>query len=1066
MCFLVLSTLLMQIPQITSAPPPTPKTYSTTLESSVSTYVYEFFSTKNYNSGSNQYYLYVGGDEAVYNYVSYVKFDLSSLPDDADVLEAEILLYSSGAPSHYFIINMHPILETWVQSTVNWNSDISYYTEHTSLNVSQDGWHEWDATSIVQDWVDGSKTNYGVAFEADTVHSLRFSSDDSLYKPQITILYKTLIGDEPEDPPEEPPEDTTPCEYEYTITPENPQSGDTVTIEVNATDDVAMQYISIQKGGEEVEYCEATGTQTELSCSYSEVLAAGNYTFVISADDMGGEPSQGETIYVDVSGTGSDPIATLDIEFETDGATPAKYRLLPMDGQRIDITATATDPDGIDFMTITCDTTPIDFSYDPPQTEVEETITFYNGVDVLDDCSAPCTLRYSVRAYDIEDRSTRVEGEDIEVGAPWQWYWGLPFANWGCDENHTWSWNMMESIFGDEVWWNEEYGWRKPHADYLFQNKVRTGGRGGQCYGMCALSLELASTSSDIYANMIQPTAVSIDDLERENWDNTWPYYYARQAGQYSFHRLLLKSAQYLLQPERSGSGLHPFIDDILDQIIDDLNAGTPGIISIFEGSHGHAVVPWRVVPLGGDMYNVYIYDPNHNYTSTHDSTDYTNFNQYPYIVFGEDGWARDGWWSYQWNSSSTWNENIYYTPYDTAIGNPSSKNYIGTYPTTVGITDQKLPDPLQTLMYGSGDASFYAEDPSGRKTGYVAGELISEIPYSAPLFESDGDEGTIDMFMIPSNITFTVHMESTIESEGVEGMYSMMIWHNTSFYAVENVTNTKDTEDEVTFSPRSSSDGPTDYSLRFRRGDVTKLRASDPMDYSIHFAKEYYNSPFVGREYIFTSGQNDEGAEVELYVSTDHDDLVVETYDLPFDFTVTTKSTESLEDDPQIDYIPESEGDFSMDSNEKMAITPDDWETTSTSGSFTTGEEQDDTADSDEDGLSDEDEQEIGSDSTNSSDVTEVEDIDGYLVDTDKDGNPDKFFNDTTSSSSDLIFDEGIYKIDVDGDGIIDFLYDAETKTITLYNSSNVSDKTPGFEMILGILALLLISIIRRRKH
>jgi hypothetical protein len=445
---------------------------------------------------------------------------------------------------------------------------------------------------------------------------------------------------------------------------------------------------------------------------------------------------------------------------------------------------------------------------------------------------------------------------------------------------------------------------------------------------------------------MIQPTAVSINDLERDEWNNTWPYYYARQAGQYSFHRLFLKSAQYLLQPERSGSGLHPFIDDILDDIIDDLNAGTPGIISIFEGSKGHAVVPWRVIPLGGDSYNVFIYDPNHAYASTHNSTDYTNFNQYPFIVFGEDGWARDGWWSYEWNSTSTWNENIYYTPYDTVIGNPSLKNYIGTPPTTVEITDQKLPDPLQTLMFGSGDASFYAEDASGRKTGYVNGDLVSEIPDSAPILESDGSVGTVNMFMLPSNVTLTIHSNSTVGSEDDAGVYSLMLWHNTSLYTFENVTSTKGTKDKIIFTPRSTFDEVTDHSVRFKRGDVTKLRASDPLDYTITIAKEFYNSPFVGREYSFTSDQNDEGAEIELYVSEDHDELVVETFDSPFTFTVTTKSTESLDDDPQIDYIPESKEEFSMDANEKTAITPDDWATTSASGSFTTGDEQDDTDD------------------------------------------------------------------------------------------------------------------------
>ena len=86
--------------------------------------------------------------------------------------------------------------------------------------------------------------------------------------------------------------------------------------------------------------------------------------------------------------------------------------------------------------------------------------------------------------------------------------------------------------------------------------------------------------------------------------------------------------------------------------------------------------------------------------------------------------------------------------------------------------------------------------------------------------------------------------------------------------------------------------------------------------------------------------------AEVELYVSEDYDDLVVETFDTPFSFTVTTKSTESFDDDPDIDYIPESKGDFTMDANSKIVVTPENWATTDVSGSMATGddEQQDDT--------------------------------------------------------------------------------------------------------------------------
>lgn len=947
---LILTAVTIMSPfgqMVTSASAAPPETFTKYFYADESTYIYEGSPTTNYNTeGYNKYILKIGQDEFTYNYSFFVKFSDLEIPSDAVIQSAKIRLWCSyfgSNPNAY--TEMREALESWTEDTLTWDNKPSTSSTKDAKNVGTDGPYDWDATTLVEDWIDHPSENNGVTFvneQMDQLFRYMFKSDDdAYYRPRLQITYKTSSGEEPE-PPEEPPEDTEPCSISYSVTPENPQSGDEVTIDVTATDNVAMEYVSIYKGGVEVETCTATEEVTSLECSYSETFTSpGNHSFWIFADDKGAESTQSATIFVDIPGSGTDPVVTITAEVDEDDAVPSKYRLLPMDGQTVTITATATDPDGIDMMTMYFDGIPYDLYYDPPETNVEETVSLVNGLDVLDDCSAPCTFRYSVRAYDTEDRSTRVEGEDIEVNAPWQWYWGLPFANWGCSENHTWSWSMMESIFGDEVWWNKEYGWRKPHADSLYKNKVKVGGRGGHCYGMCALSLELASTSSSISANMIQPTASSVDGLERENWNNTWPYYYARHSGQFSFERLLLKSAQYLLQPERSGSGLHPFIDDILEDIIDDLEAGNPGILSIYEGDKGHAVVPWRVVPLGGDRYNVFIYDPNRNYSSTHDSTDYSNFDHYPFIVFGEDGWGRDGWWSYQWNSSSTWNENIFYTPYDTVIGDRSSTNYVGSDPTT-GITDQQLPDPVQTLVFGSGDASFYAEDAEGRKTGYVNGTLVTDIPNSAPFFESNGNDDSIDMFMLPNNATLTFHMESSVDSDDEMGTYSLMLWSNSSFYTLENISCTKDTEDEIMFSPRSSNADVPNHSISFHRGDVTKPRAGDPSDYTITIAKEFYNSPKpVGREYIFTSDQNQEDAEVELYVSDDYDDLVVETSDTPFTFSVTTKSTESLEDEPDIDYIPESTGDFSMEANEKLEVTPDDWATTSAAGSLTTGDEQ-----------------------------------------------------------------------------------------------------------------------------
>ena len=108
----------------------------------------------------------------------------------------------------------------------------------------------------------------------------------------------------------------------------------------------------------------------------------------------------------------------------------------------------------------------------------------------------------------------------------------------------------------------------------------------------CAF-LELAQPSPRIYANLVQPSAVTIDDLERENWFNTWRYYYARQEGQYSWDIMTLRVAQYLLQPEYSGSGLHPFIDDILDGQLE-VVAGSSHVDTLTKLQEFHSDLRWK----------------------------------------------------------------------------------------------------------------------------------------------------------------------------------------------------------------------------------------------------------------------------------------------------------------------------------------------------------------------------------------------------------------------------------------------------------------------------------------
>ena len=149
---------------------------------------------------------------------------------------------------------------------------------------------------------------------------------------------------------------------------------------------------------------------------------------------------------------------------------------------------------------------------------------------------------------------------------------------------------------------------------------------------------------------------------------------------------------------------------------------------------------------------------------------------------------------------------------------------------------------------------------------------------------------------------------------------------------------------------------------------------------------------------------------------------------------------------------------DYPLDTDEDG--TPDD---DSGDGNYT-GD-----TDDDDDGLLDETEDDIGSDSKNNDDVTTTDNIPGYLVDTDDDGDPDTYVDDTTENTTNITTNEnGEYEIDVDGDGSIDYVYDATAGTTTPNEQENTGDSTPGFTIsfvFIAIAAMIIISLIFIRR-
>ena len=129
---------------------------------------------------------------------------------------------------------------------------------------------------------------------------------------------------------------------------------------------------------------------------------------------------------------------------------------------------------------------------------------------------------------------------------------------------------------------------------------------------------------------------------------------------------------------------------------------------------------------------------------------------------------------------------------------------------------------------------------------------------------------------------------------------------------------------------------------------------------------------------------------------------------------------------------------------------------------------------DSDNDGVEDEIEEEIGADPKNKNDTSTVtiENMSYYLIDIDKDGRPDVFYNRENKKTTNLSFlDEKTALIDIDGDEKWDYTYNIITNTYSKYTNnpedSNKSNESYGIYIIFFIiLATVLILFILMKRY
>ena len=153
--------------------------------------------TRNYGSDG---YIYFGRTDYGHTYRALLKFDVSSIPSNAIVIDASLSLYLYGSLDNVTnTFAAYNITQNWDELSVTWDTQPNYDPATESGVQTYDriiGWRTFTITNIVAAWVNGTKPNYGVMLKATNegafgafgyVASENTSSPQN--RPKLTITY-------------------------------------------------------------------------------------------------------------------------------------------------------------------------------------------------------------------------------------------------------------------------------------------------------------------------------------------------------------------------------------------------------------------------------------------------------------------------------------------------------------------------------------------------------------------------------------------------------------------------------------------------------------------------------------------------------------------------------------------------------------------------------------------------------------------------------------------------------------------------------------------------------------
>ncbi|MFK7805835.1 MAG: S8 family serine peptidase [Anaerolineae bacterium] len=144
-------------------------------------------------------YFYVGYDEFDFPQIGLLQFDLSAIPAGATIESAQLNVWHEASADSTVLehnICVKRVDGTWNESVTAASSPAIDNTCQSSTKVKEIfGIHHWNQlTDLVQNWVDGSQPNYGLALQTSPVtFGLKaFQSVEGNVRPELKINYTVL----------------------------------------------------------------------------------------------------------------------------------------------------------------------------------------------------------------------------------------------------------------------------------------------------------------------------------------------------------------------------------------------------------------------------------------------------------------------------------------------------------------------------------------------------------------------------------------------------------------------------------------------------------------------------------------------------------------------------------------------------------------------------------------------------------------------------------------------------------------------------------------------------------